>query len=159
MPNRPSVVESLESRQLLAAHFVNNPMELAYSVPQSIRATAKAGPKPVVVESTALVGTWDGTAKVSKFFYSRKFDLSLDITGQTVNSATGSVTVDGRTYTGALKGVYRSNNTFKYTIKEGRRSLTIEGQMNPAGTYAEGKLSAKYNGWSLGGTFKVSKQA
>jgi hypothetical protein len=153
------LIESLESRRFLSATGMFSPTQYAHAVPETVRSVPKVV-KPVAIDSDVLIGSYTGTVKFSKFFVSKKFSLSIEITDQTLTSITGTVTIDGHTYSGSFNGKYYSNRTFTYSLKDGKsQSVSFNGTLNAAGTYASGKVTAKYKSWSVSGTFEFHRTA
>ena len=52
------------------------------------------------------VGDWKGTVTFTIVVVKKKLDLTVDITSVTKNSATGTITIDGHTYSGTLTITY-----------------------------------------------------
>lgn len=160
-----SQVERLEGRRLLSAAAVwggvMQPVTVA-SHPGVVQGSARPAAGvvargPAQAQSTDLVGNWAGNVKVKYFFYSRKFDGKMAITGQTDTGITGTITIGGHTMTGTLNGKIGPLGKFTYSLTQGKDSVTVSGRLNPAGTAMAGNVSGKYDGWKAKGDFSFKK--
>lgn len=164
---RPVMVESLEDRRLLAAGpFIMWPVNVVgvpvSGVVQPVGNTSggKSSSANVSVKTTNLVGDWKGKINVNLFlFVKKKFSAVLDIKSQNGSSITGSITIGGKKYSGTFNGSIEKDGSFSYSLKKGKSSVKIDGEINAKGTFVEGKITAKYSGLSLKGTFGFDKVA
>jgi hypothetical protein len=178
MSNR--FVEFLEDRQLFAAaplqlntapirhafawvtaDFTNSP---AFKFIQSLKAKLTSGAKPVVIVTKPtgpvadLTGSWTGDATFTVLFMQKTYAVSLQITGQIGQKITGSVTVDGHTFSGTFKGYPTSaTGPFALKVEKGSASVRINGQLDGAGANLTGDITATYSGFSANGTFALHK--
>jgi hypothetical protein len=158
------VVEALEDRRLLAGNpIISLPVGGVFGVTVGVDANApvKNGKsQSATVKTTSLLGTWEGKVKVNLFlFVSKKYSANIKITGQNATSITGSITVKGKTFTGTFVGKINKDGSFSYKLSKGDTSVKISGNISQDGRSIAGKVSAKYDGWSVGGTFDFKKTA
>src|SRR4051812_5145718 len=117
---RPVVVESLEDRRLLSGNpVILWPVNIGVpggvvvspvSGTTSPTSGGKSSSANVTVKSTKLVGDWKGKINVNVFlFVKKKFSAVLDITGQNASSITGSITVDGKKFSGTFNGAFKKD--------------------------------------------------
>jgi len=167
MSERFAMVEALEDRRLMSAATMAPLMSIPTSKAGSQQAAAAAAYQRQVAHSIAVgkaagispsvVGTWKGKAKFMIVVVKKTVDLTVEITSVTATTATGTITVDGHSYSGTLKGVTRKNEEFSYTYTKGKDSVTVNGLLNGLNTAATGTIKAKYAGWSINGTFNMTK--
>jgi hypothetical protein len=147
----------------VSADFTKSP---AWKFIQTLKSKFTTGTKPVVTVTKPtgpvadLTGNWTGTANFTVLFLQKTYTVSLQITGQNGQKITGSVTVDGHTFSGTFKG-YPKSKTGPFTLKivKDNASVQINGQLDAAGTNLTGSLTASYSGFSANGTFALHKTA
>jgi hypothetical protein len=173
--SRPApLVESLENRRLLAATPAYSPLSPGYgglgfymSPAQQRQATKAAEYQAAVDKSIAIgkahniqpsiLGAWNGRVKGGIAFVKKSFDITLDITAVKPNFAKGTLTIDGKTYSGKIPGKTKPTHEFSYTFTRGKDSVQVDGLLNGLNTAATGAISARYEGWNIKGTFSVTK--
>ncbi|MDB5295729.1 MAG: hypothetical protein JWO31_1712 [Phycisphaerales bacterium] len=182
MSTSKGFVESLEGRQFFAAQpldlspgqVVNAGVWASLNSPEVNATPAKAtgevsvalapvNPAPVVQTGSrpvSLVGDFTGSVKAKVFMFSKKLDFELNITDQTINSITGTITVQGHDYTGTLIGkINPKNGRFKYVLK-GDDHVSITGQLSKSGnTIGGGDVKAEYHGFNVKGGFRIDRTA
>jgi hypothetical protein len=145
----------------VSADFTKSP---AWNFIQSLKTKLTTGSKPVVTVTKPtgpvadLTGNWTGTANVTVLFLQKTLDVSLQVTAQNGQKLTGSITVDGHTFSGTFKG-YPTSATGPFTLKIVKDNATIEidGQLDSTGSNLTGSITASYSGFSADGTFALHK--
>ena len=147
----------------VSADFTKSP---AFKFLQTLKAKLTIGTAPIVTGTQPtgpvadLTGTWTGDANFTVLFMQKTYKVSLQITGQNGKKITGSITVDGHTYSGTFQG-YPTSKTGPFSLKitKGSATVKIDGQLDAAGANLTGTLSAMYSGFSAKGTFALHKTA
>jgi hypothetical protein len=122
---------------------------------QAVNHSIEVGKEHHILPS--VLGTWTGKVKVSVLVVSQKFNLTVAITNVKPTKATGTITVEGHKYSGTFTGVTKNTEEFSYSYTKGKASVTIAGLLNGLNTAATGTVTAKYDGWKVGGTFSFTK--
>lgn len=180
-PRLSTVVEPLEDRRLFSIP-ANVPWQSGIAVlPGSsglpgipaapIDASAAAGVvqiggtldsvpgTPINVKTTDLTGVWKGKVRGTvALFFSKSYKATLSITSQTDTALTGVLTVKGHKFDGTFTGSINPDGTFHYEYASGDVTLKLDGQITYRGDYISGTIDAKYDGWSIGGTFKFHRK-
>jgi hypothetical protein len=168
-------IESLEHRELFAGQVmtlgpaVSGPVAWPSKVVVSATTTPKStaptvgssggtGSTTAAARSTDFVGEWDGHVTVKIVLFRKKLDASIEITEQTPTTLRGTISIEGKDYSGTFTGkVNPRTGNFSWKVSDDGDSVKISGNLSRSGAFLTGDIRAEYAGFSGKGSFEFKK--
>jgi len=123
---------------------------------------------PVPTTSPSLIGDYQGTVTTKAIAFglgSTTQDLEINVTGQTLTTLTGSITVAGHSTSGTITVKELTNGKVTMTVNDSGTTVTLTGKVNvaptgtglPPGSVISGSGTLNILGFDIKGDFTVTK--
>jgi hypothetical protein len=123
---------------------------------------------PAPTTSPSLIGDYQGTVKTKAVAFglgSVTEPLEINVTGQTINTLTGSITVAGHTASGTITVKELTTGNVTMTLNDSGTTVTLTGKVNvattgtglPPGSVISGSGTLNIAGFNIKGDFTVTK--
>ena len=123
---------------------------------------------PQPTTSPSLVGDYQGTLKTNGIIFgigAQTFDLEINVTSQTTTTITGTITVDGHSFTGTIPSTELTNGKVSFQTTQDSITLTLNGKINvatttkglPPGSIINGSGTIDIDGFNVDGNFTLTK--
>lgn len=123
---------------------------------------------PQPTTSPSLIGDYQGTLKTNGVIFgigAQTFDLEINVTSQTTTTITGTITVDGHSFTGTIPSTELTNGKVSFQTTQDTITLTLNGKINvattakglPPGSVISGSGTIDIDGFDVNGNFTLTK--